>query len=159
LSVQVHQYSYFIDSILLLWSQSLDAKLLRNKFQKQLTNAISGSEFQIVNNNFATVPDSPLCKYLEKNFSCKFCSYIFLELHSKTHTLTTRTHTHPYEYTYANPTPVSTSEELSTGRSGDSQSHQRRLVVDGNVAYHLMQNASKSWKIQKKVKMESMHFV
>jgi hypothetical protein len=31
----------FIDSILLLWSQSLDAKLLRNKFQKQLYDVVS----------------------------------------------------------------------------------------------------------------------
>jgi hypothetical protein len=52
-------------------------------------------------------------------------------------TLTTRMHTHPYEYTYANPTPMSTSGGLSTDRSGDSRSHQRCLVVDGNVAYHL----------------------
>jgi hypothetical protein len=66
--------------------------------------------------------------------------------------LTTRTHTHPYEYTYANPTPMSTSEGLSTGRSGDSRSHQWRLVVDGNVAYHLTHNAGKSWKIQEKVR-------
>jgi hypothetical protein len=53
-------------------------------------------------------------------------------------TLTTRTHTHPYEYTYTNPNPMSTSEGLSTGRSGDSRSHHWRLVVDGNVAYHLI---------------------
>jgi hypothetical protein len=26
------------------------------------------------------------------------------------------------------------------------------LVVDGNVAYHLMHNAGKSWKIQEKVR-------
>jgi hypothetical protein len=52
-------------------------------------------------------------------------------------TLTTHTRTHPYEYTYANPTPMSTSGGLSTDRSGDSQSHHWRLVVDGNVAYHL----------------------
>jgi hypothetical protein len=50
------------------------------------------------------------------------------------------THTHPYEYTYANPTPMSTSEGLSTGRSGDSRSHQWHLVIDGNVAYHLTHN-------------------
>jgi hypothetical protein len=77
--------------------------------------------------------------------------------------LTTRTHTHPYEYTYANPTPMSTSEGLSTDTSGDSRSHQWRcrtgtsgdsrshqwrcLVIDGNVAYHLMHNAGKSWKM------------
>jgi hypothetical protein len=30
-----------IDSILLLWSQSFDAKLLRNKFHKQLTDVVS----------------------------------------------------------------------------------------------------------------------
>jgi hypothetical protein len=77
---------------------------------------------------------------------------IFLELHSTTQTLTTRTHTYPYEYTCANPTPMSTSEGLSTGRSGDSRSHQLCLVVDGNVAYHLTHNTSKSWKIQEKVR-------
>jgi hypothetical protein len=68
----------------------------------------------------------------------------FLDSHSTTHTLTTRTHTHPYEYTYANPTAMSTFEGLSTGRSGDSRSHHWRLVVDGNVAYHLTRNAGKS---------------
>jgi hypothetical protein len=62
---------------------------------------------------------------------------VFLELHSTTQTLTTHTHTHLYEYTYANFTPMGTSGELSTGRSGDSRSHHWRLVVDGNVAYHL----------------------
>jgi hypothetical protein len=49
----------------------------------------------------------------------------------------------PYGYTYADPTPMSTFEGLSTGRSGDSRSHQWRLVVDGNVAH----DAGKSWKI------------
>jgi hypothetical protein len=34
-------------------------------------------------------------------------------------------------------TPMNTSEGLSTDRSADSPSHQWRLVVDGNVAYHL----------------------
>jgi hypothetical protein len=68
----------------------------------------------------------------------------FWDWHSTTQTLTTRTHTHPYEYTYANPTPMSTFEGLSTDRSGDSQSHHWRLVVDGNVAYHLTHNAGKS---------------
>jgi hypothetical protein len=77
---------------------------------------------------------------------------LFLEWHSKTQTLTTRTHAHPYEYMYANPTPMSTSEWLSTGRSGDFRSHQWRLVVDRNVAYHLTHNAGKSWKIQEKVR-------
>jgi hypothetical protein len=57
------------------------------------------------------------------------------------------THTHPYEYTYANPTSMSTFEGLSTGRSGDSRSHQWRLVVDGNVAYHLTHNIGKSKKM------------
>jgi hypothetical protein len=47
---------------------------------------------------------------------------------------------------------MSTSEGLSTDRSGDSRSHQWRLVVDGNVAYHLTHNAGKSWKIQEKVR-------
>jgi hypothetical protein len=47
---------------------------------------------------------------------------------------------------------MSTSEGLSTGRPGDSRSHLWRLVVDENVAYHLTQNAGKSWKIQEKVR-------
>jgi hypothetical protein len=50
----------------------------------------------------------------------------FWEWHSTTQTLTTHTHNHPYEYTYANPTPMSTSEGLSTSKSGDSRSHQWR---------------------------------
>jgi hypothetical protein len=53
-------------------------------------------------------------------------------------------HTHTYEYMYANPTPMSTYERLSTGRSGDSRSHHWRIIVDGNVAYHLTYNAGKS---------------
>jgi hypothetical protein len=53
-------------------------------------------------------------------------------------------YTHPYEYTYVNPTPMSTSEELSTSKSRNSQSHHWCLVVDGNVAYHLTHNAGKS---------------
>ena len=48
------------------------------------------------------------------------------------------------QHTYANPTPMSTSEGLSTGRSEDSRSHHWHLVVDGNVAYHLEHNISKS---------------
>jgi hypothetical protein len=64
----------------------------------------------------------------------------------------TRTRTYPYEYTYVNPTPMSICEGLSTGKSGDSRSPQWRLVVDGNVAYHLTHNAGKSWKIQEKVR-------
>jgi hypothetical protein len=48
---------------------------------------------------------------------------------------------------------MSTSEGLSTSRSRDSQSHQWRLVVDGNVAYHLTHNVGKSWKIQEKVRV------
>jgi hypothetical protein len=79
-------------------------------------------------------------------------TFFFWELHSTTQTLTTRTHTNPYEYTYVNPTPMSTSEGLSTDRSGDSRSHQWRLIVDGNAAYHLTHNAGKSWKIQEKVR-------
>jgi hypothetical protein len=47
---------------------------------------------------------------------------------------------------------MSTSEGLSTSRSGDSRSHQWRLVVDRNVAYHLTHNAGKSWKIQKNIR-------
>jgi hypothetical protein len=42
---------------------------------------------------------------------------------------------------------MSTSEGLSTGRSGDSRSHQWCLLVDGNVAYHLTHNAGKSWHL------------
>jgi hypothetical protein len=86
-----------------------------------------------------------LCNTILSSFFCHYYT-LFLEWHSTTQTLTTRTHTHPYEYTYANPTPMSTSEGLSTGRSGDSRNHQWRLVVDGNVAYHLTHNAGKSWK-------------
>jgi hypothetical protein len=80
-----------------------------------------------------------------------FHSTIFLELHSTIQTLTTRTHTHPYEYTYANPTPMSTFEGLSAGRSGDSRSHHWRLVVDGNIAYHLMHNVGKSQNKSRKM--------
>jgi hypothetical protein len=47
---------------------------------------------------------------------------------------------------------MGTSEGPSTDGSGDSRSHQWRLVVDGNVAYHLTYNTGKSWKIQKKVR-------
>jgi hypothetical protein len=47
---------------------------------------------------------------------------------------------------------MSTSEGLSTGRSGDSRSHHWHLIVDVNVAYHLTHNAGKSWKIQEKVR-------
>jgi hypothetical protein len=57
-----------------------------------------------------------------------------------------------HAYTCANPTPMSTSEVLSTGTSGDSRSHQWRLVVDGNVTYQLTHNAGKSWKIHEKVR-------
>jgi hypothetical protein len=67
-------------------------------------------------------------------------------------TLTICKHTHYYEYTYTNPTLMSTFERPSTGRSGDSRSHQCRLVVDGNVAYHLTHYVAKSWKIQEKVR-------
>jgi hypothetical protein len=58
----------------------------------------------------------PLNKSLISNLS----KWIFLELHSTTQILTTRTHTHPYEHTCTNPTLMSTSEGLSTGRSGES---------------------------------------
>jgi hypothetical protein len=73
--------------------------------------------------------------------------------------LTTHAHIHPYEYTYANPTPMSTYEGLSTGRSRDSRSHQWRLVVDENVAYHLTHNVGKSWKIQEKVRAPGFWWV
>jgi hypothetical protein len=94
------------------------------------------------------------------SFFCKkpkivFCSF-FSELHSTTQTLTTRTHTHPYEYMYANYTPMSTFEGLSTGRSRDSRSHQWRLVIDGNVAYHLTHEADKSWKIQERCEHQDL---
>jgi hypothetical protein len=46
-------------------------------------------------------------------------------------------YTHSYEYTYAHSTPMSTSEGLSVGISGDSQGHHWRLIIDGNVTYHL----------------------
>ena len=39
-----------------------------------------------------------------------------------------------------------------TGRSWDSRSHHWRLVVDGNVAYHLTHNAGKSWNKSRKVR-------
>jgi DMSO/TMAO reductase YedYZ molybdopterin-dependent catalytic subunit len=74
-----------------------------------------------------------------------------LTLHSTTQTLTTRTHTHPYEYMYANPTL------MSTDRSRDSQSHHWRLVVDGNVAYHLTHNAGKSWKSRKRCENQDLN--
>jgi hypothetical protein len=48
--------------------------------------------------------------------------------------------------------PYPTSEGLSTDISEDSRSHQWRLVVDGNVAYHLTRNTGKSWKIQEKMR-------
>jgi hypothetical protein len=47
---------------------------------------------------------------------------------------------------------MGTSEGLSTGRSGDSQSHHWCLVIEGNVAYHLTHNADKSWKFQENVR-------
>jgi hypothetical protein len=69
------------------------------------------------------------------------------------------THTHPYEYTYANPTPMSTFEGLSTGRSGDSRSHHWRLIVNGNVAYHLTHNPGKSQnKSRKKCEHQDLNF-
>jgi hypothetical protein len=46
--------------------------------------------------------------------------------------------------THAHSTLMSTSEGLSIGISGDSRSHQWRLVVDGNVAYDLTHNAGKT---------------
>jgi hypothetical protein len=82
----------------------------------------------------------PVCLLLEKGIHIH-CKCFFWDWRSTTQILTTRTHTHPYEYTYANPTPMSTSEGRSTGRSGYSRSHHWRLVVDGNVAYHLTYNA------------------
>jgi hypothetical protein len=74
----------------------------------------------------------------------------FSDSHGTTQTLITCRYTHLYEYTYANPTPMISSEGLSTGRSGDSRSHHWRLVVDGNVAYHLTYNAGKSWNKYRK---------
>jgi hypothetical protein len=69
------------------------------------------------------------------------CVHVFLITQ---YMFTTLKHTHPYEYIYTNPTPMSTSEGLSTGRSGDSRSHHWSLVVDENVAYHLTHNVGKS---------------
>ena len=54
-------------------------------------------------------------------------------------------HTYSPLWTHVrNSYPMSISEELSPGRFEDSRSHHWRLVVDGNVAYHLMHNAGKS---------------
>jgi hypothetical protein len=41
---------------------------------------------------------------------------------------------------------------MSTDRSRDSRSHHWRIIVDGNIAYHLTHNAGKSRKIQQKVR-------
>jgi hypothetical protein len=73
----------------------------------------------------------------------------FFEVHTVQHRCSQHACTlTPYEYTCANPTPMSTSEGLSTGRFGDSRNHHWRLVVDGNVAYHLMHNAVGSSHIE-----------
>jgi hypothetical protein len=83
--------------------------------------------------------------------ACSVKQFFFFTFHTiQRKTLTTH-YTHPYEYMYANPTPMSTSEGLSTGRSGDSRSHHWRLVVDGNAAYHLTHNAGKSWNKSRKM--------
>jgi hypothetical protein len=39
-----------------------------------------------------------------------------------------------------------------TGKSWSSQSHHRRLAVDGNVAYNLMHSAGKSWNKSRKIR-------
>jgi hypothetical protein len=80
-----------------------------------------------------------------------------------------------YGYTYANSTPMSTSEGLSqqilkftntrtqtlplwappknwAGRSWSSWSHCRCLAVDGDVVYHLMHSAGKSWNKSRKMR-------
>jgi hypothetical protein len=49
---------------------------------------------------------------------------------------------------------MSTFEGLSTGRSGDSRSHHWRLVVDGNVAYHLIRITSENPGINPEKKCE-----
>jgi hypothetical protein len=79
------------------------------------------------------------------------CSKFFFENDTVQRRRSQQAHTLTPMKTHANPTPMSTSEGLSTGRSGDSRSHQWRLVVDGNVAYHLTYNAGKSWKVQENV--------
>jgi hypothetical protein len=101
-------------------------------------------------NKWAVIGSQPKlrnCNNLTLYCHVKLLYDIFFESSSTTQTLTTRTHTHSYEYTYANPTSMSTSEGLSTGRSGDSRSHHRCLVIDGNVAYHLTHNVDKCWKV------------
>ena len=45
---------------------------------------------------------------------------------------------------------MSTSKGLSTDRSGDSRSHHWRIVVDGNVAYHLTITPVNPKKISRK---------
>jgi hypothetical protein len=54
---------------------------------------------------------------------------------------------------------MSTSEGSSTGRSGDSRSHQWRLVVDGNVAYYLTHNAGKPENFMKRCEHQDLTLV
>jgi hypothetical protein len=42
------------------------------------------------------------------------------------------------------------SKNSALNRSGDSRSHHWRIIVDGNVTYHLTHNASKSWENPRK---------
>jgi hypothetical protein len=98
------------------------------------------------------IPIPDIHKY---RYSFLFQFIIFFRItqyNADAHNMHAHSHTHPYEYTYTNPTPMSTSEGLSTGKSGDSRSHHWRLDVDRNAAYHLTHNAGKSWKIQEKVR-------
>ena len=66
-------------------------------------------------------------------------------------TLKTRTHTH-HMNTRTKTLPLWAPPKDWTGRSGDSRSHHWRLVVDGNVAYHLTHNAGKFWNKSRKVR-------
>jgi hypothetical protein len=131
-------------------------------FRKELTGAFySGSDFLLeLNKPARPYVLCPICTGAIIILSCDVSIYQYRHtlyhitlyhytndarsLIPLTHPLTTCTHTHPYEYTYANHTSMSISEGLSTGRSGDSRSHHWRLVVDGNVAYHLTHNARNS---------------
>ena len=63
------------------------------------------------------------------------------------------THTHSSLWTHVHkPYPYEHLRKTWTSRSGDSWSHHWRLVVDGDVAYHLKHNAGKSWNKSRKVR-------
>jgi hypothetical protein len=77
-------------------------------------------------------------------------TYLFFDSHSTTQTFTTRTHTHPlwihvrkpYSYEHRQITPMNTcTQDLEILEVTTTGSHHHwRLVVDGNVAYHLTHN-------------------